>query len=285
MENKLKLRKVALLSDTSTSVGYETALALARKGYVTYAGIKAPAQAKKLSHIANIEKLSLQLINLDVNSSSSVTSAVKQVLKNEGLIDLLVNGTGYVLLGCFEDISMKEMAAQFETNFYGIARMLRSVLPFMRKQRSGVIININSVAGQIGFPCSSAFVCSQFAIQGLSESLRYELEPFGIDVSLIEPGIIRPSTFTNLIVVAQRAKRLSSPYSDITRKLTNDIGRMPELGSLPVEVASTVLKAIQSKPILPRYLVGNDAAMITELRKSMSDIEFENFVKCTILSV
>jgi NAD(P)-dependent dehydrogenase (short-subunit alcohol dehydrogenase family) len=266
-------------------VGYETALALARKGYVTYAGIKAPAQAKKLSHIANIEKLPLQLINLDVNRSSSVTSAVKQVLKNEGLIDLLVNGTGYVLLGCFEDISMKEMAAQFETNFYGIARMLRSVLPFMRKQRSGVIININSVAGQIGFPCSSAFVCSQFAIQGLSESLRYELEPFGIDVSLIEPGIIRPSTFTNLIVVAQRAKRLSSPYSDITRKLTNDIGRMPELGSLPVEVASTVLKAIQSKPILPRYLVGNDAAMITELRKSMTDIEFENFVKCTILSV
>ena len=284
MENKLKLRKVALLSDTSTSVGYETALALARKGYVTYAGIKAPAQAKKLSRIANIEKLSLQLIKLDVNSSSSVTSAVKQVLKNEGLIDLLVNGTGYVLLGCFEDISMKEMAAQFETNFYGIARMLRSVLPFMRKQRSGVIININSVAGQIGFPCSSAFVCSQFAIQGLSESLRYELEPFGIDVSLIEPGIIRPSAFTNLIVIAQRAKRLSSPYSDMTRKLTNDMGRMPELGSLPVEVASTVLKAIQSKPILPRYLVGNDAAMFLEARKNKTDLEFENYIKKELFS-
>ncbi len=95
------------------------------------------------------------MLNLDVNSSSSVTSAVKKVVKNEGLIDLLVNGNGYILLGCFEDISIREMAAQFETNFYGIIRMLRSVLPLMRNQRSGVIININSVAGHIGFPCSS----------------------------------------------------------------------------------------------------------------------------------
>jgi NAD(P)-dependent dehydrogenase (short-subunit alcohol dehydrogenase family) len=198
----LKLRKVALLSDTSTSVGYETALALARWGYVTYAGIKSQAQARKLSHITDIEKLSLQVLNLNVNSSSSVTSAVKKVVKNEWLMDLLVIGTGYILLGCFEDISIGEMAAQFETNFYGIIRMLRPVLPLIRNQRSGVIININSVSGHIGFPCSSAFVSSQFAIQGLSESLRYELEPFGIAVSLIEPGIIRSSTFTNFIVMA-----------------------------------------------------------------------------------
>jgi NAD(P)-dependent dehydrogenase (short-subunit alcohol dehydrogenase family) len=102
----LKLSKVALLSDTSTSVGYETALALARWGYVTSAGIKSPAQAGKLSHITDIEKLSLQVLNLDVNGSSSVTSAVKRVVKNEGLIDLLVNGAGYILLGCFEDISI-----------------------------------------------------------------------------------------------------------------------------------------------------------------------------------
>ena len=208
---------------TSTGVGYETALALARRGYVTYAGIKSQAQARKLSHIADIEKLSLQVLNLDVNSSSSVTSAVKRVVKNEGLIDLLVNGNGYILLGCFEDISIREMAAQFETNFYGVIRILRSVLPLMRNQRSGVIININPVAGHIGSPCSSAFVSSQFAIQGLSESLRYELEPFGIAVSLIEPGIIRSSTFTNFIVMAQRAKRLSSPYSKMTPKLTNEL--------------------------------------------------------------
>jgi NAD(P)-dependent dehydrogenase (short-subunit alcohol dehydrogenase family) len=98
------LRKIALLSDTSTSVGYETALALARRGYVTYAGIKSPGQAKKLSLIADIGRLFLQVIKLNVNSSSTATSAVEKVLKNEGLIDLSVNGTGYILLGCFEDI-------------------------------------------------------------------------------------------------------------------------------------------------------------------------------------
>ena len=96
---------------TSTGVGYDTELALARRGYVTYAGIKSQAQARKLSHIADIEKLSLQVLNLDVNSSSSVTSAVKRVVKNEGLIDLLVNGNDYIILGCFEDISIREMAA------------------------------------------------------------------------------------------------------------------------------------------------------------------------------
>ena len=107
----MKLRKVALLSDTSTSMGYETALPQARRDYITYAGIKSPAQARKLFPIPDIEDLSLQVIKLDVNSSSSVTSAVKKVLKNEGLIDLLVNGTGYILLGCFEDISIREMPA------------------------------------------------------------------------------------------------------------------------------------------------------------------------------
>jgi NAD(P)-dependent dehydrogenase (short-subunit alcohol dehydrogenase family) len=143
-------------------VGYETALALARRGYVTYAGIKSLAQANELSHIVDIEKLSLQLIKLDVNCSSSVTSAVKKVMKNEGLIDLLVNGTGYILLGSFEDISVREMVAQFETNFYGIIRMLRSVLPLMRKQRSGVIFNVNSVAGHCHGTKSKTIVFSVF---------------------------------------------------------------------------------------------------------------------------
>ncbi len=113
----MKLRKVALLSDTSTSVGYETALALARRGYVIYAGIKSHAQARKLSHIADIEKLSLQLIKLDVNSSSSVTSAVKKVLKNEGLIDLLVNGTSYILLGCLRIFPLEKWQHNLKQTF------------------------------------------------------------------------------------------------------------------------------------------------------------------------
>ena len=277
--------KVALVSDSSAGIGHETALVLARNGYDTYAGIRDLTLSRDLLHVAKEEKLPLRIIQLDVNSDSSVNIGVKKVLKEQNRIDLLVNNLGYILLGCFEDVSMNEMKALFETNFYGTVRTARAVLPVMRKHKSGIIINISSIAGRIGFPVSSAFVSSQFAIEGLSESMRFELEPFGIHVSIIEPGMVRITNIPNSMVLANNAKKLSSPYSKITRKLTGNIEQMIEMGISPEEVAYTILKAVQSKPPLPRYLVGNDAAMITENRKLMTDIEFEKFLKNTILNV
>ena len=148
-------------------------------------------QATDISRISKEEKLPLRIIKLNINSDFSVGFAVKKILKEQqNKIDLLVNNMGYVLLGCFEDVSINEMRDQFETNFYGTVRTVRSVLPFMRKHKSGKIINVSSIAGRIGFPVSSAFVSSQFAIEGLSESMRIELEPFGIHVSIIEPGMV-----------------------------------------------------------------------------------------------
>jgi len=230
--------------------------------------------ARELSRVAKEEKLPLRIVLLDVNSDSSVNLGVKTVLKEQNRVDLLVNNLGYILLGCFEDISMDEMKAQFETNFYGTVRTAQAVLPVMRKHRSGIIINISSIAGTIGFPVSSVFVSSQFAVEGLSESMRFELEA----------GMVRITNFPNSMVIANNAKKSSSPYSKITRKLTGNIEQMIEMGISPEEVAYIILKAVQSKPPLPRYLVGNDAAMITENRKSMTDIEFEKFLKNTILN-
>jgi NAD(P)-dependent dehydrogenase (short-subunit alcohol dehydrogenase family) len=278
------ISKVALVSDSSAGIGYETALVLSRNGYDTYAGIRDLTLAGELLHVAKEEKLPLRIIQLDVNSDSSVNLGVKKVLKEQNTIDLLVNNLGYILLGCFEDVSMNEMKAQFETNFYGTVRTAQAVLPVMRKHKSGIIINISSIAGRIGFPVASAFVSSQFAVEGLSESMRFELEPLGIYVSIIEPGMVRITNFSNSMVIANNAKKSSSPYSKITRKLTGNIEQMIEMGISPEEVADTILKAVQSKPPLPRYLVGNDAAMITENRKSMTDIEFEKFLKNTILN-
>lgn len=278
------ISKVALVSDSSAGIGYETALVLSRNGYDTYAGIRDLTLAGELLHVAKEEKLPLRIIQLDVNSDSSVNLGVKKVLKEQNTIDLLVNNLGYILLGCFEDVSMNEMKAQFETNFYGTVRTAQAVLPVMRKHKSGIIINISSIAGRIGFPVASAFVSSQFAVEGLSESMRFELEPLGIYVSIIEPGMVRITNFSNSMVIANNAKKSSSPYSKITHKLTGNIEQMIEMGISPEEVADTILKAVQSKPPLPRYLVGNDAAMITENRKSMTDIEFEKFLKNTILN-
>lgn len=278
------ISKVALVSDSSAGIGHETALVLSRNGYYTYAGIRDVTLARELSRVAKEEKLPLRIVQLDVNSDSSVNLGVKTVLKEQNRVDLLVNNLGYILLGCFEDISMDEMKAQFETNFYGTVRTAQAVLPVMRKHRSGIIINISSIAGTIGFPVFSAFVSSQFAVERLSESMRFELEPFGIHVSIIEAGMVRITNFPNSMVIANNAKKSSSPYSKITRKLTGNIEQMIEMGISPEEVAYTILKAVQSKPPLPRYLVGNDAAMITENRKSMTDIEFEKFLKNTILN-
>jgi NAD(P)-dependent dehydrogenase (short-subunit alcohol dehydrogenase family) len=278
------ISKVALVSDSSAGIGHETALVLSRNGYYTYAGIRDLALAGELLRVAKEEKLPLRIVQLDVNSDSSVNLGVKKVLREQNRIDLLVNNLGYILLGCFEDVSMNEMKAQFETNFYGTVRTAQAVLPVMRKHRSGIIINISSIAGRIGFPVSSAFVSSQFAVEGLSESMRFELEPFGIYVSIIEPGMVRITNFPNSMVIANKAKKSSSPYSKMTRKLTGNIEQMIEMGISPEEVAHTILKAVQSKPPLARYLVGNDAAMITENRKSMTDMEFEKYLKNTILN-
>jgi NAD(P)-dependent dehydrogenase (short-subunit alcohol dehydrogenase family) len=215
--------------------------------------------ARELSRVAKEEKLPLRIVQLDVNSDSSVNLGVKTVLKEQNRVDLLVNNLGTYIL-----FSMDEMKAQFETNFYGTVRTAQAVLPVMRKHRSGIIINISSIAGTIGFPVSSVFVSSQFAVEGLSESMRFELEPFDIHVSIIEAGMVRITNFPNSMVIANNAKKSSSPYSKITRKLTGNIEQMIEMGISPEEIAYIILKAVQSKPPLPRYLEGNDAAMITE---------------------
>lgn len=215
------ISKVALVSDSSAGIDHETALVLSRNGYYTYAGIRDVTLARELSRVAKEEKLPLRIVQLDVNSDSSVYLGVKTVLREQNRVDLLVNNLGYILLGCFEDISMDEMKAQFETNFYGTVRTAQAVLPVMRKHRSRIIINISSIAGTIGFPVSSAFVSSQFAVEGLSESMRFELEPFGIHVSIIEAGMVRITNFPNSMVIANNAKKSSSPYSKITRKLTD----------------------------------------------------------------
>jgi NAD(P)-dependent dehydrogenase (short-subunit alcohol dehydrogenase family) len=278
--------KVAFVTDSSVGIGFETALILSRNGYYTYAGTTNLSRAKDLSRLAREEKLPLQIIQLNINSDFSVNFAVKKILKEQqNRIDVLVNNMGYVLFGCFEDVSISEMRDQFETNFYGTVRTARSVLPFMRKHKSGNIINVSSIAGRIGFPASSAFVSSQFAIEGLSEAMRFELKPFGIHVSVIEPGMVRGTNFLRSMTIANKASKPSSPYSNITTKLTKNIEQMIEMGISPQEVAFTILKAAKSNCPLPRYIVGNDAAMIIENRKSMTDIEFDNFIKNTILNI
>lgn len=272
--------KVALVTGSSSGIGFETALALARHGYYTYATMRDTKKGDKILEIAKKENLGINVIELDVNSEDSIKKAVEKILSEKKRIDLLVNNAGYFLVGCLEDMTEKDLRDQFETNFFGVVRTIQSVLPTMRNQKSGIIVNVSSVAGRIGFPVTPGYISSKFALEGLSESMRYELVPFGIKTIIIEPGVIK----TNLFSTLKKATRSDPAYKDITQKVMKGLLMMSEMGTPPQEVANTIVKAISSDNPLPRYPVGNDAIMFLEAKKAKTDIEFENYIKKELFS-
>ena len=270
------MEKVALVTGSSSGIGFETALALARENYFTYASMRNTSKAGKIQEIAKKENLNLKVIELDVDKEDSIKSAVKKIQEQKGRIDVLVNNAGYGLFGCIEDITMDELKAQFQTNFFGVVSLIQEIAPIMRKQGSGIIVNISSVAGRIGFPGTPAYISSKFALEGLSECMRYELSPFGIKTIIIEPGVIQTNFFSSMKVADGKP---GSPYKEITEKVMNGVKMMAEMGTPPVEVAKTIMKAIKTAEPLPRYVVGSDASMFLEAKKMKTDIEFENYIK------
>ena len=271
------MEKVAVVTGTSSGIGFETALALARDGYYTYATMRNTAKGDKLKELSSKESLKIDVLELDVDNENSAKTAIKHILDQKQRIDVLVNNAGWALWGCVEDVSVDEFKTQFETNFFSIIRLIQEVGPTMRNQGSGTIVNISSVVGRIGFPASPAYISSKFALEGLSESLRFEFAPFGVDVIIIEPGVIKTNFMKNMKM--GKKSELDTVYKDITTKVVSGVKMMTEMGTHPKEVASTIVKAIKDKKPLPRYIVGNDAAMFLEAKKNKTDIEFENYLK------
>ena len=270
------MEKVALVTGSSSGIGFETALALARENYFTFASMRNTDKASKILEIAKKENLNLEVIELDVDKEESIKSAVKKIQEQKGRIDVLVNNAGYGLFGCVEDITIDDLKAQFETNFFGVVRLIQEISPIMRKTGSGIIVNVSSVAGRIGFPGTPAYISSKFALEGLSECMRYELSPFGIKTIIIEPGVIKTDFFSSMKVAKGKP---DSPYKEITEKVMNGVKMMAEMGTMPDEVAKTIIRAIQTEEPLPRYIVGSDASMFIEAKKMKTDIEFENYIK------
>src|ERR671927_1368295 len=183
--------KVAVITGSSSGIGSETSLTLARNGFLTYATMRNLDKGENLKSVATKENLPIRINQLDVTDDVSVKNTVQAILSETGRIDVLVNNAGYGLNGAFEDLAMDEIKAQYETNVFGLIRTTQAVLPIMRRQKSGTIINISSGAGRFGIPGISAYVSTKFSVEGLSESISYELEPFGIKVVIVEPGVIR----------------------------------------------------------------------------------------------
>jgi NAD(P)-dependent dehydrogenase (short-subunit alcohol dehydrogenase family) len=277
-------QKVAIVTGSSSGIGYATSLLLARNGFHTYATMRNIGRSADVQDIAYKERLPLEVIQLDVNDDASIRDSIEKVESENERIDVLVNNSGYGLVGAFEDLSVEEIKSQFETIFFGVIRLTQQVLPIMRKQKSGTIVNISSGAGRIGFPGMSAYVSSKFALEGLSESMSYELEPFGIKVVIIEPGVIRTNFKKNSVMSKKSLDNSSiSPYSSIIQKIDSSISSMVEHATPPEEVAKTILHAtISNNPEL-RYLVGNDMIMMAETKKSMSDEDFRKMMMQSII--
>ena len=276
--------EIAVVTGSSTGIGFETSLTLARNGFHTYATLRMLEGSRgweQITDIAKRENLPLQVIQLDVDNDKSVSGAINIIVKDNGRIDIVINNAGYALAGPFEETSNEEMKAQFETNFFGAVRIMQAAIPIMRKQRSGKIVNITSMGGRVAVPLDSMYHGTKFALEGVSESLQYELEPFGIKIILIEPGAVGSNFWKNLKIASKTTSpdNIDSPYKQIVNNVSESFKQMEQNTIHPSEVAKVILQAVLSDNPDFRYVVGKDAAAILEARRSMPDREFRHFMK------
>ena len=270
--------KVAVVTGSSTGIGYETSLILARNGFLTYATMRNLNKGENIKSVATKENLPIRMKQLDVTDDVSVKNAIQTISSDAGRIDILVNNAGYGLNGAFEDLAMDEIKAQYETNVFGLIRTTQAVLPIMRRQKSGTIVNISSGAGRFGFPTGSADVSTKFAVEGLSESMSYELEPFGIKVAIVEPGVIR-TNFGDGLIVAKKSQDPNSPYSQMMQRSAAGFEKMMKNASSPDVVAKVVLNAIRDENPSLRYLAGSDVETWLGGKRKVADEEFYKMMK------
>lgn len=271
------MHQVALITGCSSGIGYETALMLGRNGFRTFATMRNTKKSDSLQEIIRKEGLDVSIQQLDVNDNASIENTINNIKNEANRIDVLINNAGFGLVGFFEDLTLDEIRDQFETNFFGILNITRKIIPIMRLQKSGTIINISSGAGQVGFPGISAYVSTKFAIEGFSESLTYELLPYGIKVVIIEPGVIKTNFFRNCKLSEHSVKK-NSTYSSSLDKFQKNIEIMQEHATSPTDVAKVIIQVLGNSEPKQRYIVGNDVAMILEAKKNLSDNEFKKMM-------
>jgi NAD(P)-dependent dehydrogenase (short-subunit alcohol dehydrogenase family) len=270
--------KIAVVTGSSSGIGFETSLLLAKNGFRTYATVRNPNKAKALRDISDKGELPIRVVELDVDSDKSVEDAIDRINDESKRIDVVVNNAGYALVGALEDLSMDEIKAQFETNLFGAIRVMKAVLPIMRKQQGGTIVNVSSMGGRIALPLCPAYHGTKFALEGISESMRFETDSFGVKVILIEPGTIRTNFLSNA-KVGQKTAVPSSPYAPKLQTMEKVWGPIFDQGTPPEVVAKVILNAVTAHNPSVRYMVGDDAVQMMQARKGMSDLEFEGLVK------
>ncbi len=265
--------KVALVTGGSSGIGEATARTLQELGYTTYAA------ARRVHRMEHLKESGIRPLALDVTDEDSIQSGIKQILDEEGRIDVLVNAAGYGSYGALEDVPLSEARNQFEVNVFGAARLIQLVLPHMREQRSGTIVNITSVGGKIYTPLGSWYHATKFALEAISDCLRMELKPFGIDVVVIEPGGIRTEWPA---IAAEKVRDVSGtgPYADQANAMATTLtSESTQRRSSPPElIAKAVARAVSARRPKTRYAVGYGARPMILMHDVLPNRWFDAFI-------
>jgi len=271
--------KVTLITGATSGIGKATALLLAGKGYDVYAGARKSADGEALVAEAKGRGIPLKTVQMDVTDDGSVRAAVSRVAKESGRLDNLVNNAGFGFLGTVEESTDAEILRQFDVNVFGVGRMCRAVLPLMRAQRSGVIVNISAWLGRMGFPLLTYYNASKYAVEAITDSLRYEAGPFGIRVHSVMPGLFGTRFVSKGLVANPATVSPASPYVVLAAKLIPVVAKKINEGPDPVAVAEAVLRVIEDVGSPIRTSVGVEAETFVPMTKQLSDEAFEAKVK------
>jgi NAD(P)-dependent dehydrogenase (short-subunit alcohol dehydrogenase family) len=263
-------QEIVVVTGASSGFGLYTSLAFASRGYQVIAAMRNMEKGLELLNRAKTLKLEdrIQLQPLDVTSEVSIQN-FKAYIEEIGKVDVLVNNAGYAGAGFVEEIPIAEYRKQFETNLFGLISVTQACLPLMRKQRKGKIINVSSISGLIGFPGMSPYVASKHALEGWSECLRLEMKPFGVDVSIIEPGSFKTNIWSTGKQVSEQSLQEDSPYYTYMKKLEEYIQNGESKFGNPLEVAEKIADiAQQANPSL-RYPIGKGVKLSSGIKQSL----------------
>ena len=262
------MKKTAIITGASSGIGAATVVQLLSDGWTVY------ACARRTERMVALAKQGAITLELDVTSDASMQAVVETVLRQSTRIDALINNAGYGSYGALEDVPLEEGRQQFEVNVFGLARLTQLVLPAMRAQGAGKILNITSVGGKIYEPLGSWYHATKFAVEGLSDCLRMEVKSFGIDIIVIEPGAIKTEWSG---IAQQKVLEYSgaTAYAEQAKQRAGMLAYADSIASAPQVIATTISKALKARKPKTRYAAGSGAFMILLLRRLLPDRGFD----------
>ena len=271
------MKKVILITGASSGIGKDTALSLIKEGHIVYGA------ARRLEMMQDIIQAGGHAIKMDILKDRNIDDVVNQIINEQNRIDVLINNAGYGLWGAVETISIDEAKRQFDVNIFGLAYLTKKIIPFMREQKSGKIINMSSMGGKVYTPFGAWYHATKYALEGWSDCLRIELKSFGIDVILIEPGVIK-TEFQDVMMDSTVERSIGTPYEKKLKALEKATQEMYArgIGSPPSTITKLIIKAINSNNPKRRYVGGLFAKPMLFIKKWFGDKMYEKAIMSQI---